>query len=72
MLETLFFAGLIYYLQREAQREGYPVEEATQPGKFRLQSLMFYPPAKTFLLPDGTSKMAPNAPSSSRHCSSVR
>ena len=37
-----------------------PVEEATRPGKFRLQSLMFYPPAKTFLLPDGTSKLAPD------------
>jgi photosynthetic reaction center H subunit len=56
----LFFAGLIYYLQREAQREGYPVEESTRPGKFRLKSLMFYPPAKTFLLPDGTKKMAPD------------
>jgi photosynthetic reaction center H subunit len=56
----IFFAGLIYYLQREAQREGYPVEEATQPGRFRLKSLMFYPPAKTFLLPDGSTKIAPD------------
>jgi photosynthetic reaction center H subunit len=57
----IFFAGLIYYLQRESQREGYPVEiDGVAPGRFRAKSLMFYPPAKTYHLPDGTAKLAPD------------
>jgi photosynthetic reaction center H subunit len=56
----IFFAGLIFYLQREAQREGYPVEVDTQPGKFRAQSLLFFPPAKTFDMPHGGTRTAPN------------
>lgn len=56
----VFFAGLIYYLQREAQREGYPVEVESAPGRFRLPSIMFYPPPKTFILPTGGTKMAPD------------
>jgi photosynthetic reaction center H subunit len=62
----IFFAGLVYYLQREAQREGYPVEVDTQPGKFRAQSLMFFPPPKTFHLADGTSVQAPNGKADTR------
>ncbi len=55
----IFFAGLVYYLQREAQREGYPVEIDTQPGKFRLKSLLFYPDAKTYVLANGERISAP-------------
>ncbi len=56
----IFFAGLIFYLQREAQREGYPVEVDTQPGKFRAKSLLFFPPAKSFNMPHGAPRTAPN------------
>jgi photosynthetic reaction center H subunit len=56
----IFFAGLIFYLQREGQREGYPVETEGTPGKFRSKSLLFFPPPKTYTLPHGGSAIAPN------------
>jgi photosynthetic reaction center H subunit len=56
----LFFAALVIYLQREAQREGYPLEESARPGKFSVKSLIFYPAPKTFLLPDGSTKSMPD------------
>jgi photosynthetic reaction center H subunit len=62
----IFFAGLIFYLQREAQREGYPVESEGSPGKFRPQSLLFFPPAKTFTLPHGGTKIAPDGKADTR------
>jgi photosynthetic reaction center H subunit len=61
-----FFAGLIFYLQREAQREGYPVEVDGQPGKFRMKSLLFFPPAKTFTMPHGGVRTAPNGHADTR------
>jgi photosynthetic reaction center H subunit len=57
----LFFAGLIYYLQTENMREGYPLEDddgkpAAGPGLFPL------PNPKTFLLPHGRGEVSvPNA-----------
>lgn len=62
----IFFAGLIFYLQREAQREGYPVEVEAQPGKFRAKSLLFFPPAKTFDMPHGGTRTAPSGLSDTR------
>lgn len=62
----IFFAGLVYYLQREAQREGYPVEVDTRPGVFRAKSLMFYPDPKTFRLASGETVKAPNGKPDSR------
>jgi photosynthetic reaction center H subunit len=56
----IFFAVLVFYLQRESQREGYPIEEDSRPGKFRAKSLFFYPPAKTFKMPHGGVRTAPN------------
>lgn len=52
----LFFAGLVYYLQRENQREGYPLEndDGSPAG-----SLFSVPEPKTFLLPHGGSVTAP-------------
>lgn len=51
----LFFAGLVFYLQRENMREGYPVEDddgrPTNPGLFPL------PKPKTFILPDGRGEI---------------
>lgn len=57
----LFFAGLIYYLQTENMREGYPLEDddgkpAAGPGLFPI------PRPKTFLLPHGRGEVSvPNA-----------
>eukprot|EP01035_Chromulina_nebulosa_P017463 gene17463-23016_t len=62
----IFFAGLIFYLQREAQREGYPVEVDGQPGRFRAKSLIFYPPPKTFQMPHGGVRTAPSGQADTR------
>ena len=56
----IFFAGLIFYLQRESQREGYPVEVDNKPGSFRSSPLLFYPSPKTFHLPDGSTRSVPD------------
>jgi photosynthetic reaction center H subunit len=53
-----FFAGLVYYIQRENQREGYPLEneDGTLAG-----SNLSLPEPKTFLLPHGRGEYkAPN------------
>ena len=52
----IFFAGLIYYLQRENMREGYPLEDeegnpAPNTGPFPL------PSPKTFRLPHGRGEV---------------
>ena len=53
----LFFAGLIYYIQRENMREGYPLEnEDGSPAG----SLLPVPEPKTFLLPHGGEVQAPD------------
>ena len=46
----IFFAGLIYYIQRENQREGYPLEN--EDGS-ETNSLLSIPEPKTFILPHG-------------------
>jgi photosynthetic reaction center H subunit len=54
----LFFAGLIYWIQKENQREGYPLEndDGTPAG-----SLFATPEPKTFNLPHGRGTyLAPN------------
>jgi len=59
----LFFAGLVFYLNRESRREGYPVErgplDPSRPpdGDF----LPDLPSPKTFRLPHGGTSMAPDA-----------
>jgi photosynthetic reaction center H subunit len=54
-----FFAALIYHLQREGQREGYPlVSDAT--GKTDTTTLFPMPEPKTFKLADGRMIAAPN------------
>jgi photosynthetic reaction center H subunit len=48
----LFFAGLIYYLQTENMREGFPLQD--EDGKIAPnQGLFPVPQDKTFLLPNG-------------------
>ncbi|MCC5954699.1 MAG: photosynthetic reaction center subunit H [Natronohydrobacter sp.] len=46
----IFFAGLIYYIQRENQREGYPLEN--EDGTPTASNLSL-PEPKTFILPHG-------------------
>jgi len=54
----IFFAGLVLYLRREDQREGYPLENEAGPAKRGA----FYPPEpKEFALPGG-SKTQSNRP----------
>jgi photosynthetic reaction center H subunit len=48
----LFFAGLIYYLQTENMREGYPLEDE-KGGPNAFPSLFPVPRPKTFVLPHG-------------------
>ena len=54
-----FFAGLLFYLQRETRREGYPLENDVT-GEVEGISPVFMPEPKTFLLPDGKSVTVPN------------
>ncbi len=58
----VFFACLIYYLRREDKREGYPLE-SDRSGQIRVQGWPSIPKPKTFLLRDGTIRVAPRAPS---------
>jgi photosynthetic reaction center H subunit len=51
-----FFAGLIYYIQRENMREGYPLED--DDGNVSANQGMFpVPKDKTFLLPHGRGEL---------------
>ncbi|MEY1557828.1 photosynthetic reaction center subunit H [Yoonia sp. R2331] len=52
----LFFAGLIYYLQTENQREGYPLRDDDD-GVPANESLLPLPKAKTFKLRDGRGEL---------------
>jgi photosynthetic reaction center H subunit len=56
----LFFAGLIFYLQRESRREGYPlVDDMT--GASRGPDPILLPDPKTFRLASGRSVTVPDA-----------
>ncbi|MEO0410336.1 MAG: photosynthetic reaction center subunit H [Pseudomonadota bacterium] len=48
----LFFAGLIWYLQAESRREGYPLEEDLT-GEYNKDAWLSLPTPKTFKLPNG-------------------
>lgn len=66
----LFFAGLIYYIQRENQREGYPLEN--EDGSLAGSNLSV-PEPKTFLLPHGRGEYkAPNAERETRDLALAR
>lgn len=56
-LFTIFFFGLVLWLQRESHREGYPTE-TDETGKVEPGGLLFMPPAKTFLLPHGRGQVS--------------
>jgi photosynthetic reaction center H subunit len=48
----LFFAGLIWYLQAESRREGYPLESDIT-GDYNKDPWLQLPSPKTFILPNG-------------------
>jgi photosynthetic reaction center H subunit len=57
-----FFAGLIYYLQRESKREGFPLESDLPSGETRkTPGLVGMPTTKTFHLAHGEAVTVPNA-----------
>jgi photosynthetic reaction center H subunit len=55
----IFFAGLIYYLQKEAKREGFPLEMDEPDGR-RSSGWLPMPAPKTFHLQHGGSVTVPN------------
>lgn len=55
----IFFAGLVIYLHRENKREGYPLETDGRSGRAVLQGFPAVPSPKTFLLRDGSTRLAP-------------
>ncbi|MEL6278797.1 MAG: photosynthetic reaction center subunit H [Pseudomonadota bacterium] len=62
----LFFAGLVYWLQRENMREGYPLEDE-QGNPVGAQGLFPLPDPKTFKLPHGRGEVSvPNGKGDSR------
>ena len=61
----LFFAGLLFYLRREDRREGYPLED-DRTGAIVDPGIIWIPPAKTYLLPDGSTHLAPRDERDSR------
>ncbi len=61
----LFFAGLIFYLRREDHREGYPLED-DRTGAILDPGILWYPPPKTYHLPDGGTHLAPRDERDSR------
>ena len=62
----VFFALLIFYIQRENMREGYPLEDE-QGNPVGAQGLFPLPDPKTFKLPHGRGQVsAPNGKGDSR------
>lgn len=55
----VFFAGLVYYLQREGKREGYPLV-SDRSDRITVQGFPAIPPAKTYRLADGSTRQAPD------------
>lgn len=55
----IFFAGLIYYLQQEMKREGYPLESDRSPH-IKVQGWPAIPEPKTYLLANGETVSVPN------------
>ena len=54
-----FFVGLVFYLQRESRREGYPLESDTG-GEVEAGGDTWMPKPKTYLLPDGGTSVKPD------------
>lgn len=57
----IFFFGLVYYLQVESKREGFPLESHLPSGDVVFtKGLIGMPSPKTFILHDGTTVTVPN------------
>ena len=57
----IFFFGLVYYLQMESKREGFPLETAYPNGDIQYSSgFVMSPTPKTFLLEHGEAVSYPN------------
>jgi photosynthetic reaction center H subunit len=54
----IFFAGLVFYLQRESRREGYPLVSEVD-GRPMDHGAIWVPGPKTFLLADGSTVTVP-------------
>ncbi|MBI1391963.1 MAG: photosynthetic reaction center subunit H [Alphaproteobacteria bacterium] len=71
-LFTLFFFGLVFYLQQESRREGYPLESDTT-GKLEGSGVVWFPQPKTFRLPHGQGEVSvPHGPRDTRRHNLVR
>ncbi len=55
----VFFACLIFYLQRENRREGYPLHTDGN-GTQKPMLPIYWPPSKTYLLSNGETKVVPD------------
>jgi photosynthetic reaction center H subunit len=69
-----FFAGLIFYLQREGKREGYPLESdrtEISGGKVKVVGYPEPPPPRTYIKPHGGSVEAPRPPTPERPIAAV-
>jgi photosynthetic reaction center H subunit len=53
-----FFFGLVFYLQRESRREGYPLEEDTTGRLEPIEGALWWPTPKQFVLRDGGGVVA--------------
>jgi photosynthetic reaction center H subunit len=60
---TLFFIGLVIYLQRESRREGYPLEDEASGRVDTPGGVLHTPSPKTFKMPFGRGNVTvPNGP----------
>lgn len=57
---VVFFAGLIFYIQRESRREGYPLESDTDGSMIFPTGAFYVPPRKEYHLPNGDVAVQPN------------
>ncbi len=66
-----FFAGLVFYLQSESRREGFPLQNDGSDTP-RDAKASFMPKPKTYLLQDGSKVMSPNGKRESQDIKATR
>ncbi|WBQ09837.1 photosynthetic reaction center subunit H [Hyphomonadaceae bacterium ML37] len=59
ILFVVFFIGLVFHLQKEGRREGFPLE-SDETGKLESIGVTWMPAAKTYKLADGRSVVKPD------------
>lgn len=71
-LFVTFFFALVFYLQQESRREGYPLE-SDETGKQEPSGVIWFPTKKTFVLPHGQGKVTvPHGPRDERELAMKR